>query len=181
MAVEVLTYVSSSTYDTLLNIMYPDVEAKLRAIPEVERLIVQGHTVEYRFGMNQSTVLDMDKFNTFIRPKAEDEVSTPVNINEIQFQAELNSLSPVAPHVEPEEVVEHKNPVEIISSPVVLNTVNEVKPAEEPEKINLEGEEVKFEEKPVENAGKTKKDIVENKNKPSTNKKDKENKRNGGE
>lgn len=166
---EVKTYVSSATYDTLLNIMYPDDEAKMRKISEVERLIVQGHTVEYRFGTNQSTVLDMDKFNEFIRPKQEpEEISSPVNINEIQFQAELNSLSPTAP-----VVVEENNTVEQEGSKIatLLSTQNTT-PASEPETVDLKGEEVKDEK-----AGKTKKDIVENESKSSTNKKDKENKK----
>lgn len=175
--VKVKTYVSSSTYDTLLNIMYPDDEAKMRTIPEVERLIVQGHTVEYRFGVNQSTVLDMDKFNEFIRPKQVEENTTPLNINELEFQAELNNLYPQAPEVPVEPVIEEE-PVN-----VTLISAPEVKPAEGvAEEVNLKGEEIKPEEKvseskeDAEKAGKTKKDIVEKEEKPSTNNK-KENKK----
>lgn len=178
--VKVKTYVSSYTYDTLLNIMYPDNEAKMRSIPEVERLIVQGHTVEYRFGVNQSTVLDMDKFNEFIRPKQVEEPTTPLNINELEFQAELNNLYPQAPEVSVEPVIEEQ-PVN-----VTLVAAQEVKPAEGVvEEVNLKGEEIKPEEKVEENteskedtekAGKTKKDIVEKEEKPSTNNR-KENKK----
>ena len=104
----VRTYVSSYTYDTLLNIMYPDDHEKERSVQEVERLIVQGHTVEYRFGNNMSTVLDMDKFNEYVRPKYTDE-PVPSNIQEVIFQNELDNLTPVAP--EPERISLDQNSI----------------------------------------------------------------------
>lgn len=64
----VRTYVTSMTYDTLKDVMYPDLEEVERTVEEVERLILQGHTVEYRFGDNRSVILDIDKFNTFVKP-----------------------------------------------------------------------------------------------------------------
>lgn len=96
---KVLTYVSSSTYDTLLNIMYPDEHAIERSLQEVERLIIQGHTVEYRFGNNMSTVLDMDRFNEFVRPKYADEDEPRVNVQENSFQKTLDALVPKAPEI----------------------------------------------------------------------------------
>ena len=96
---KVLTYVSSNTYDTLLNIMYPDDHATYRSVQEVERLIIQGHTVEYRFGSNLSTVLDMDRFNEFIRPKYADDDEPRVNTQEVSFQKSLEELVPKAPEI----------------------------------------------------------------------------------
>lgn len=96
---KVLTYVSSYTYDTLLNIMYPDEHAIERSLQEVERLIIQGHTVEYRFGNNMSTVLDMDRFNEFVRPKYADEDEPRVNVQENSFQKTLDELVPKAPEI----------------------------------------------------------------------------------
>ena len=108
----VRTYVSSYTYDTLLNIMYPDDHEKERSVQEVERLIVQGHTVEYRFGNNMSTILDMDKFNEYVRPKYTDE-PIPSNIQEVIFQNELDNLTPVAP--EPERIVLDQNAIDSVN------------------------------------------------------------------
>ena len=95
---KVLTYVSSNTYDTLLNIMYPDDHAIYRSVQEVERLIIQGHTVEYRFGSNLSTVLDMDRFNEFIRPKYADDDEPRVNTQE-EGQSETIDLQPFKPFI----------------------------------------------------------------------------------
>lgn len=113
---KVLTYVSSSTYDTLLNIMYPDEHAKERSLQEVERLIIQGHTVEYRFGNNMSTVLDIDRFNEFVRPKYADEDEPRVNIQENSFQKTLDELVPKAPEINiVPKVEEQQAPNETIS------------------------------------------------------------------
>ena len=96
---KIVTYVSSNTYDKLLNIMYPDDHAKYRTLQEVERLITQGHTVEYRFGSNQSTVLDMDKFNQFIRPKFTyiDDPAERVSVQDATLRSELDNMVPVPP------------------------------------------------------------------------------------
>lgn len=133
----VRTYVSSFTYDTLLNIMYPDDHEKERPVQEVERLIVQGHTVEYRFGNNMSTVLDMDKFNEYVRPKYTDEPA-PSNIQEVLFQNELDNLTPVAP--EPEKINLEQNSMASVN-------LTPLQPLE-PKKV----EEEKVEEKATEEA-----------------------------
>ena len=64
---EVLTYVKSTSYDILLNKMYPDGEAVLRPAEEIERLIKQGHIVEWRES-NKSMELTIDSFNTILLP-----------------------------------------------------------------------------------------------------------------
>lgn len=145
----VRTYVSSYTYDTLLNIMYPDDHEKERSVQEVERLIVQGHTVEYRFGNNMSTVLDMDKFNEYVRPKYTDE-PIPSNIQEVIFQNELDNLTPIAP--EPERIVLDQNAIASVNltplQPLEPKKVEEEKVTEEQPKSNEENEEETTEEKP---------------------------------
>lgn len=149
----VRTYVSSYTYDTLLNIMYPDDHEKERSVQEVERLIVQGHTVEYRFGNNMSTVLDMDKFNEYVRPKYTDE-PVPSNIQEVIFQNELDNLTPVAP--EPERIVLDQNAIASVNltplQPLEPKKVEEEKVTEEAksehEESTEENEEETTEEKP---------------------------------
>ena len=132
---KVLTYVSSSTYDTLLNIMYPDDHAVERSLQEVERLIVQGHTVEYRFGSNMSTVLDIDRFNEFIRPKFADENEPVVNVQENSFQTTLNELTPKAPEI---------NIVPKVSEEAIPETINlqPFKPFN-PESVDSDGDRVK--------------------------------------
>lgn len=131
----VRTYVSSYTYDTLLNIMYPDDHEKERSVQEVERLIVQGHTVEYRFGNNMSTILDMDKFNEYVRPKYTDE-PVPSNIQEVIFQNELDNLTPVAP--EPERIVLDQNSIASVN----LTPLQPLEPKKaEEEKITEQAEE----------------------------------------
>ena len=149
----VRTYVSSYTYDTLLNIMYPDDHEKERSVQEVERLIVQGHTVEYRFGNNMSTVLDMDKFNEYVRPKYTDE-PVPSNIQEVIFQNELDNLTPIAP--EPERIVLDQNSIASVNltplQPLEPKKVEEEKVTEQSEeeqpKATEENKEETTEEKP---------------------------------
>lgn len=145
----VRTYVSSYTYDTLLNIMYPDDHEKERSVQEVERLIVQGHTVEYRFGNNMSTILDMDKFNEYVRPKYTDE-PVPSNIQEVIFQNELDNLTPVAP--EPERIVLDQNSIASVNltplQPLEPKKVEEEKVTEEQPKSTEENKEETTEEKP---------------------------------
>lgn len=133
---KILTYVSSSTYDTLLNIMYPDDHAIERTLQEVERLIIQGHTVEYRFGSNMSTVLDMDKFNDFIRPKFADEDEPRVNIQENSFQKTLDELTPEAPQI---------NIVPKVSSGPVVEEVISLQPFKPfiPESVDSDGDTAK--------------------------------------
>ena len=162
----VRTYVSSYTYDTLLNIMYPDDHEKKRTVQEVERLIVQGHTVEYRFGNNMSTVLDMDKFNEYVRPKYTDE-PVPTNIQEVIFQNELDNLTPVAP--EPERINLDQNSIASVNltplqpiepKKVEEEKVEEVAKTEESTEENKEEtteEKPKSSIKPEENSGKRKK------------------------
>ena len=145
----VRTYVSSYTYDTLLNIMYPDDHEKERSVQEVERLIVQGHTVEYRFGNNMSTILDMDKFNEYVRPKYTDE-PVPSNIQEVIFQNELDNLITVAP--EPERIVLDQNAIASVNltplQPLEPRKVVEEKVTEEQPKSTEENKEETTEEKP---------------------------------
>lgn len=164
----VRTYVSSYTYDTLLNIMYPDDHEKERSVQEVERLIVQGHTVEYRFGNNMSTVLDMDKFNEYVRPKYTDE-PVPSNIQEVIFQNELDNLTPVAP--EPERIVLDQNSIASVNltplqplepkkaeeEKVIEDTKEEQPKATEENKEETTEEKPKSSIKPEEKSGKQKK------------------------
>ena len=74
---EVLTYVKSTSYDILLNKMYPDGEAVLRPAEEIERLIKQGHIVEWRES-NKSMELTIDSFNTVLLPliTVQEEITT---------------------------------------------------------------------------------------------------------
>ena len=133
---KVLTYVSSYTYDTLLNIMYPDEHAIERSLQEVERLIIQGHTVEYRFGNNMSTVLDMDRFNEFVRPKYADEDEPRVNIQENSFQKTLDELVPKAPEI---------NIVPKVEDQTVLSETINLQPFKPfiPESVDSDGDIVK--------------------------------------
>ena len=74
---EVLTYVKRTSYDIILNKMYPDGEAVLRPAEEIERLIKQGHIVEWRES-NKSMELTIDSFNTVLLPliTVQEEITT---------------------------------------------------------------------------------------------------------
>ena len=69
---EALTYVKSRTYDVIHNKMYPDNEAVNRAPEEIERLIKQGHLVEWRES-NKAMELNIDLFNNILLPLLVDE------------------------------------------------------------------------------------------------------------
>ncbi len=138
----ILTYVSSHTYDELLGIMYPDETAKERTLEEIERLIVQGHSIEHRFGDNMTTLLDLDKFNTYVKPKYQEEKVIDTTINDLQHQ--LNNLFPdtsLSPIVD-ETVVESQNdPVnesELILQPFDLTPTKIDIPKETTEEIKEE-------------------------------------------
>lgn len=195
---KILTYVSSSTYDTLLNIMYPDDHAIERTLQEVERLIIQGHTVEYRFGSSMSTVLDMDKFNDFIRPKFADEDEPRVNIQENSFQKTLDELTPAAPQINiVPKVAEQPVVGETISlqpfkpfvpEPVVNNTVdtaktNNVIPEQNKEddvkKVEVVEEKV-IKEEPVKEEQKTEQPVAEENTSTENENDDKKNNKKSG-
>lgn len=175
---KIVTYVSSYTYDELLGIMYPDEVAKERALEEVERLIVQGHTIEHRFGDNMATVLDLEKFNTYVKPNYSDEEVLPVEIQEVMLQNELNNLVPdtnLTPEITPvvespaEVVVEKEDEVISLVQPVV-NVAPSVVPEEQPKKkpVNVEPtkeEETKVEESVEEVKEESKEEKVTNKKK----------------
>lgn len=175
---KIVTYVSSYTYDELLGIMYPDEVAKERALEEVERLIVQGHTIEHRFGDNMATVLDLEKFNTYVKPNYSDEEALPVEIQEVMLQNELNNLVPdtnLTPEITPvvespaEVVVEKEDEVISLVQPVV-NVAPSVVPEEQPKKkpVNVEPtkeEETKVEESVEEVKEESKEEKVTNKKK----------------
>ena len=135
---KIKTYVSSQTYDTLLSMYYPDDTVKERTLEEVERLILQGHTVEYRFGDNMSTELDLEKFNTFVKPRFAE--YTPVNINDIEMQNTLNNLTPEATNPFQDYANAPVAPVvnESVAPPIVdLNTTKVATPT-----VNSKGEEI---------------------------------------
>ena len=87
---KILTYVASNTYDEVELKMYPDEEPVLRDADEIERLIVQGHLVQYRKG-TMSMDLDLEKFNTLVKPLYIDE--TPVN-SVSNFDSILDGIAP---------------------------------------------------------------------------------------
>lgn len=98
---KILTYVASNTYDEVELKMYPDEEPILRDADEIERLIVQGHLVQYRKG-TMSMDLDLEKFNTLVKPLYIDE--TPVN-SVSDFDSILDGI---APSIESGEIVEER-------------------------------------------------------------------------
>lgn len=146
MSTTIKTYVSSSTYDTLLNIMYPDMEAKDRTLQEVERLIIQGHTVEYRFGNNMSTTLTMEKFNEFIRPKYAN-VIQPINIQQIDIQNQLDNLTPSVDSAPLLNTTTTPQPEAIKLADVVLPPLTTLTPETTPEVVDEVKEETPVEEK----------------------------------
>ena len=98
---KILTYVASNTYDEVELKMYPDEEPILRDADEIERLIVQGHLVQYRKG-TMSMDLDLEKFNTLVKPLYIDE--TPINTVS-DFDSILDGI---APSIESGEIVEER-------------------------------------------------------------------------
>ena len=194
---KVATYVSSSTYDTLLNIMYPDEHVVERSLQEVERLIIQGHTVEYRFGNNMSTVLDMDRFNEFVRPKYADEDEPRVNIQENSFQKTLDELVPKAPEINiVPKVEEQQAPNETITlqpfKPFIpesvdsdgdrFKTINDIpEDTKKNDDVKVEEEEVKEnKEETVEEQKETEQPVADKENSTEENNEEKKNDKKSG-
>lgn len=156
MSVKVKTYVTSYTYDIVENKMYPDEEVVERELKEVGRLLLQGHTVEYRFGDAMSTVLDMDKFKEFLVPlDPEYNVKrSSSTIIEDSFQRTLESLTPRVEESTPIPVVNEVPPVTNVSILDVAKQLeksgalvdNNVKEVKEETKVEV----IKDEVKPVE-------------------------------
>ena len=160
MSVKVKTYVTSYTYDIVENKMYPDEEVVERELKEVERLLQQGHTVEYRFGDAMSTVLDMDKFKEFLvplDPEYKVKKSSRLIVDD-SFQKTLESLTPKVEEVAPIPIVNEVPPVSNVSILDVAKQLeksgalvdNNVKEIKEETKVEEKVEEVKNEVKPVE-------------------------------
>lgn len=122
---EVLTYVRSTTYDILLNKMYPDNEATMRPAEEIERLIKQGHIIEWREN-NKSMELNLDMFTTVLLPLITPEEAITIieeGTPEILVEVKLPEVATViqesteeivaADEVIPsDEIVEDQTPVE---------------------------------------------------------------------
>lgn len=156
MSIKVKTYVTSYTYDIVENKMYPDEEIVERELKEVERLLLQGHTVEYRFGDAMSTVLDMDKFKEFLVPldPVYNVKRSSSTIIEDSFQRTLESLTPRVEETTPISIVNEVPPVTNVSILDVAKQLeksgalvdNNVKEVKEETKVEV----IKNEVKPVE-------------------------------
>ena len=122
---EVLTYVRSTTYDILLNKMYPDNEATMRPAEEIERLIKQGHIIEWREN-NKSMELNLDMFTKVLLPlitpeeaitiieEGTPEILVEVKLPEVatviqESTEEIVAADEVIPN---DEIVEDQTPVE---------------------------------------------------------------------
>ena len=70
------TFITSKTWDYKNKCMYPDKDIVERELEDVERLLVEGHTVEWRSN-NLVMTLNMDKFNTIVKPLFPDFDSRP--------------------------------------------------------------------------------------------------------
>lgn len=64
---KILTYVTSRTYDTKEFVMYPDTVPVERDLKDVERLILEGHSIQWRKG---TLIMDLtlSKFNSAVKP-----------------------------------------------------------------------------------------------------------------
>lgn len=156
MSIKVKTYVTSYTYDIVENKMYPDEEVVERELKEVERLLLQGHTIEYRFGDAMSTVLDMDKFKEFLVPldPVYNVKRSSSTVIEDSFQRTLESLTPRVEETTPIPIVNEVPPVTNVSILDVAKQLeksgalvdNNVKEVKEETKVEV----IKDEVKPVE-------------------------------
>ena len=141
---EVLTYVKSTSYDILLNKMYPDGEAVLRPAEEIERLIKQGHIVEWRES-NKSMELTIDSFNTVLLPliTVQEEITTIIEGEpEIIVETILPETPTIIQEATPEGLfVSEENTTpeveEVVVEPITEEVVEEVI-TEEAQKENEE-------------------------------------------
>ena len=130
---EVLTYVKSTSYDILLNKMYPDGEAVLRPAEEIERLIKQGHIVEWRES-NKSMELTIDSFNTILLPliTVQEEITTIIEGEpEIIVETILPETPTIIQEATPEGLfVSEENTTteveEVVVEPITEEVVEEV-------------------------------------------------------
>lgn len=137
---EVLTYVKSTSYDILLNKMYPDGEAVLRPAEEIERLIKQGHIVEWRES-NKSMELNIDSFNTVLLPliTIQEEITTIIEGEpEILVETILPETPTIIQETTPEGLfVSEENTTpeteEVVVEPIKEETIVEeaIEPTEE--------------------------------------------------
>ena len=142
---EVLTYVKSTSYDILLNKMYPDGEAVLRPAEEIERLIKQGHIVEWRES-NKSMELTIDSFNTVLLPliTVQEEITTIIEGEpEIIVETILPETPTIIQEATPEGLfVSEENTTpeveEVVVEPITEDVVVEEVITEEVQKENEE-------------------------------------------
>ena len=128
-----MTYVNSTSYDILLNKMYPDGEAVLRPAEEIERLIKQGHIVEWRES-NKSMELTIDSFNTVLLPliTVQEEITTIIEGEpEIIVETILPETPTIIQEATPEGLfVSEENTTpeveEVVVEPITEEVVEEV-------------------------------------------------------
>lgn len=97
---KILTYVTSRTYDTKELVMYPDTVPVERDLKDVERLILEGHSIQWRKG---TLIMDLtlSKFNSAVKPLFPDYTGyDPTEGDKKDYVSESQSESQNTPVVE---------------------------------------------------------------------------------
>lgn len=157
---KISTFITSKTWDYKNKCMYPDKDVVERELEDVERLLVEGHTIEWRSN-NLVMTLNMDKFNTVVKPlfpefnSNPERYELPIEENNstigrplppegiyVAEGADSNSL-PKDAKIEIEDIIPAKDP-----NTVEVVTAKEIKPEDKKETKEKEDKKEEKEVKP---------------------------------
>lgn len=157
---KISTFITSKTWDYKNKCMYPDKDVVERELEDVERLLVEGHTIEWRSN-NLVMTLNMDKFNTVVKPlfpefnSNPERYELPIEENNSTIGRPLppegiyvaegadSNLLPKDAKIDIEDIipVEDPNTVEVVST-------KEIKPEDKKEAKEKEDKKEEKEDKP---------------------------------
>lgn len=150
----IATFITSKTWDYKNKCMYPDKDVVDRELEDVERLIVEGHTIEWR-SENLIMTLTMDKFNEIVKPLFPDYYSIADKIESpIENVITGRPLPPDGTYVNKEAEGDLIPKEEVKPSTIKPGKINKIEPTEEVNtvKIATPKEEEKKEDKKEEKA-----------------------------
>lgn len=130
----IATFITSKTWDYKNKCMYPDKDVVDRELEDVERLIVEGHTIEWR-SENLIMTLTMDKFNDIVKPLFPDYYSVADKVESpIENVITGRPLPPDGTYVNKEAEEDLVPKEEVNPSTIKPGKINKIEPTVEPTK-----------------------------------------------
>ena len=133
----IATFITSKTWDYKNKCMYPDKDVVDRELEDVERLIVEGHTIEWR-SENLIMTLTMDKFNEIVKPLFPDYYSIADKIESpIENVITGRPLPPDGTYVNKDAEGDLIPKEEVNPSTIKPEKINKIEPVEDTKTVKI--------------------------------------------